>query len=104
VETEGFMMVRVSEVSVIEQPHISVVQDFIVGLGEEVFEVGSRLAQVSQPDQGGKVLCSSFDELTSQLNLVVIGLVLGFRADGPLGGLSHQVPGGEERSDSLLSQ
>lgn len=68
-------MVRVTEISAIEKPHISDVEDLIVRSVEELFKVLSRFNQVCKPDEGGQVCLLALQKLTSELHLLSIFLI-----------------------------
>jgi len=40
------MVIRISEVSVVEQPHVSHVENFVIRAGEELVEVLAWLKQI----------------------------------------------------------
>ena len=52
---EGVVMVRVTEVPVVEQPHVPHFPDLVVLSVEELVEVLAGLHQVRQPNQGWEV-------------------------------------------------
>jgi hypothetical protein len=64
------VVIRVSEVPVVQQPDVPHVEDLIVGASEELLEVLSRLEEVAQPDHGGEIGGAALQELASQLNFV----------------------------------
>ena len=69
------MVIRVSEVSVVEEPDVADIEDLVVWASEEFSEVLTGLEEISEPDHGGQVTVSSLEELPSQLNLVSLLLV-----------------------------
>ena len=69
------MVIGVAEVSVVEEPHVTDVEDLVVRASEELSEVLTGLEQISQPYHGRQVTVSSLEEMTSQLHLVSILLV-----------------------------
>jgi hypothetical protein len=71
-KSERLMMIRVSHVSVVEEPDVPDVEDLVVRASEELLEVFSRLKQVREPDKCGKVTLSTLNELASQLNLLIL--------------------------------
>ena len=74
-EGEAVVVVRVSEVAVVDEPHVSVVEDLVVLAGEELLEVLRWLKQISQPDHGREVCSTALQEFASQLHLVSLLLV-----------------------------
>ena len=46
----GWIVIRVALISVVQKPHVPVVEDFVIWTREELLEVGSRLDQFGQPD------------------------------------------------------
>ena len=70
-------MIRVSEVSVVEEPHVTNISDLVVLPLEELLEVLCWFQEISKPDQGWQIIASSLEELASQLYLVVVLLVCG---------------------------
>lgn len=68
-------MVGVSEVSVVEEPHVSDVEHLVVGASEELGEVLAGLQKISQPDHRRQVTVSSLQEVASQLHLFSLLLV-----------------------------
>ena len=69
------MVVRVSEVAVVEKPNVADVEDLVVGAIEELGEVLARLEEVREPDQRGEVGSTALEELATQLHLVGFLLV-----------------------------
>ena len=69
------MVIRVSEVSVVEEPDVADIEDLVVWASEEFSEVLTGLEEISEPDHGRQVTVSSLEELPSQLNLVSLLLV-----------------------------
>ena len=49
----GWIVIRVALISVVQKPHVPVVEDFVIWTREELLEVGSRLDQFGQPDHRG---------------------------------------------------
>ena len=49
----GRIVIRVALISVVQKPHVPVVEDFVIWTREELLEVGSRLDQFGQPDHRG---------------------------------------------------
>lgn len=64
------MVVRVSEVAVVEKPDIANIEDLVIGASEELGEVLARLEKVREPDQGWEITLSALKELASQLDLI----------------------------------
>ena len=64
------MVIRVSKVSVVEEPDVADIEDLVVGASEEFSEVLTWLEEVSKPDHGWQVTVSSLEELASELHLV----------------------------------
>ena len=71
-EAEALVMIGVTEVSVVEEPDVADVEDFVVGACEELSEVLGGLEEISEPDHGGQVGASALEEVTPQLNLVSV--------------------------------
>ena len=69
------MVIRVSEVSVVEEPDVADIEDLVIRASEEFSEVLTGLEEISQPDHGRQVSVSSLEELASQLHLVSLLLV-----------------------------
>ena len=46
----GWIVIRVALISVVQKPHVPVVEDFVIWTREELLKVGSRLDQFGQPD------------------------------------------------------
>jgi hypothetical protein len=70
-------MIGISKVSVVEEPHVSVVHDLVVLTSEELCEVLCGLEQVREPNHCGEVLLVALEELASQLYLTSILLMSG---------------------------
>lgn len=68
-------MVRVSKVSVVEEPHISDVRNLVIRPRKELVEVLNWLNQVGQPNHCGQIWVSSLDELSSKSNLIIVLLM-----------------------------
>lgn len=66
--SEARVVVRVSHVSDVQEPHVPHVEDLGVLLGEEGLKVLSGLDQVAEPDERRQVDLSSLEELASELN------------------------------------
>ena len=49
----GWIVIGVALISVVQKPHVPVVEDFVIWTREELLEVGSRLDQFGQPDHRG---------------------------------------------------
>jgi hypothetical protein len=64
------VVIRVSKVSVVEEPDVADIEDFVVGASEEFSEVLTWLEEVGKPDHGWQVTVSSLEELASELHLV----------------------------------
>ena len=71
-EPEALVMIGVTKVSVVEEPDIADVEDFVVGACEELSEVLGGLEEISEPDHGGQVGASAFEEVPPQLDLVSV--------------------------------
>lgn len=71
------MVVGVTEVTVVEEPHIANIKNLVVWAIEEALEVLSWLQEIGEPDQSGQISASSLNESTSQLNLISLLLVGG---------------------------
>ena len=69
------MVVRVSEVAVVEKPDIAHIEDLVIGASEEFGEVLAWLEKVREPDQGREITLSALEELASQLDLISLLLV-----------------------------
>ena len=76
-EGEWLVVVGVTEVSIVEEPNVSDIDDLVVWASEELSEVLAGLEQVSQPDHSGKVTVSALQELSSQLHFICLLLVGG---------------------------
>ena len=63
-------MIRVSEVTVVKKPHISHIEDLVVGAIEEMREVLTWLKQVREPNHGREITLSTLNEVASKLDLV----------------------------------
>ena len=71
------MVIRVSEVSVVEEPHITDIRNLIVFPLEELLKVLCWFKEISKPDQSWQIIGFSLEELASQLYLIVLLLVCG---------------------------
>ena len=69
------MVIGVAEVSVVEEPNVTDVEDLVVRASKELSEVLTGLEQISQPYHSRQVTVSSLEEMTSQPHLVSILLV-----------------------------
>ena len=49
----GWVVIRVALISVVQKPHVPVIEDFVIWSREELLKVGSRLDQFGQPDHRG---------------------------------------------------
>jgi len=65
---EALVMIRVAHISVVEEPDISHVKDFIALHGEELLKVFNWLDQVREPNQSWKILSFALKQGTSELN------------------------------------
>ena len=63
-------MIRVTEVTVVEEPHIAYIEYFVVRAIEETIEILCRLQEVREPNQSWEIRTSPLQESSSQLNLV----------------------------------
>ena len=63
---EAAVVVGQAHVPIIEQPHISHVEYFVVSSFEEGLEVFARLYQVTEPDQGWQVGLAPLEVRTTQ--------------------------------------
>ena len=63
-------MVRVTEVTVVEEPHVADVENFVVRTIEETIEILCWLQEVREPNQSWEICPSSLKESSSELNLV----------------------------------
>lgn len=70
-------MVGVSHVSDVKKPDISVVQNLVVWLVEEVLKVTCWFDQVTEPKHGWEIVLSSFEVGTTKLNGAIACLSLG---------------------------
>jgi hypothetical protein len=75
-KSEGVVVIRVSKVSIVEEPHVSDISDLVVFSAEELGKVLCWFEDISQPDQSWEIWASSLQELASQLNLISFLLVL----------------------------
>jgi len=101
VKAERLVVVRFAEVSVIYQPHVSVVKNFVLRLQEEGLEVCYRLAEVSKPEKGGKILGATLEEVSSQIHILGVLLVLTFGRNVTLG-KSEELSGVKQGGGPLL--
>ena len=67
-----WIVIGVTLVSVVQQPHVPVVEDFVICASEELLEVGSRLDQFGQPNHRRQIRSASLQELASQLHCTSI--------------------------------
>ena len=67
-------MVGAALVSVIEQPDVSDIGDFVVCTIEEWLEVLCGFNELWQPDHSGKIRLSSSDVGTGEFDLIGVGL------------------------------
>lgn len=63
-------MIRVSEVTIVQEPDISHIEDLVVGAIEEMSEVLAWLEQVREPNHCWEIALSALNEVTSKLDLV----------------------------------
>ena len=71
------VMVRLTLVTVVEQPNIALVSDLVALSVEEAREVGSRFEDVSEPDHDWLVNATGGEEGSSQLDVLSVALYLG---------------------------
>lgn len=70
-------MVGTALVSVIEEPYVSNIGDFVVWTIEEWLEVLCGFNELRQPDHSGEIGLSSSDVGTGEFDLVSVGLSVG---------------------------
>jgi len=66
--SEALVMVGVTHVSVVNEPHISNIEDLAIFLLEELLEVFRWLNEVTEPNHGWEIGLLSLQESTSKLN------------------------------------
>lgn len=71
------MVIRVAEVSVVEKPYVSDIENLVVWAVKELREVLARLKEIREPNHGREISLSSMKELASKLNLLCILLISG---------------------------
>ena len=69
------MVVRVTKVTVVKEPHIAHIENLVVGASEELSEVLAGLEEICEPDHCGQVTVSPLKEVSSQLDLISLLLV-----------------------------
>lgn len=72
--SKTFVVIRVSHVSIVEQPNVSGVQDLVVWVGEEWSEVFNWLDKVTEPDHSREIWLSSLEESSSEFDMFRLGL------------------------------
>ena len=87
------MVIRVTHVSIIEEPNISNIKNFASLVFEERLKVLNGLDKIGEPDHGGEISSSTGKELSTELNILSVVLSLGLGADetstGLIDGLSQ---------------
>ena len=68
-------MVGVPEISSVEHPHVTDVEDLVVGASEELLEVLARLEKIREPNQGRKVALPALKVSASETHLLRILLI-----------------------------
>jgi hypothetical protein len=101
VKAERLVVVRLAEVSVVNQPHISVVKDFVLRLQEERLEVCYGFTEVGEPEKGGKILGAALEEVSSQVHILGVLLVLTLGRNVSLGN-SEELSGVKQGGGPLL--
>jgi len=72
VHVKALVVVGVAHVSNVQKPYVSHIEDLIVRVGEELFEVGCWLNEVTKPDHSWQIMSSTLKESTSELDLLVL--------------------------------
>ena len=63
-------MIRVTEVSVVDKPHVSHVEDLVVRAEEERLEILGWLQKIRKPNECREISLSALEEFTSELDLI----------------------------------
>ena len=74
---EWLVVIRITEVTIIQEPDVANIEDLVVGAIEERLKVLCGLQEIWEPDHGWEVSLSSLEESTSQLHLIGFLLVCG---------------------------